>query len=72
MNNIEQSGLAMTLQERATELNNLALRAKASSLDAFLIKQAIDIIDNKRYSYLFELQKRLSPTCAPYEKGSED
>lgn len=54
---IEQRGLVMSLQERATELSNLAERAMKSEKEAEIVKQTFDIIDNKRYSYLYELLK---------------
>lgn len=57
MNEIELGSLMFSLNERADELKNLALRAKASDKDAEIIKLAIDIIDNKRYSYLYQLLK---------------
>ncbi len=57
MDSISQFGLALSLQERAEELNNLAFRATENENNAEFVAQAIDIIDNKRYSYLYELLK---------------
>lgn len=54
---VEVNGLMFSLNEKADELKNLALRAKASEKDAEIIKQALDIIDNKHYSYLYQLLK---------------
>lgn len=39
MDKIGQSGLAMSLQERATELNNLASRANFSENEAEIVKK---------------------------------
>lgn len=57
MDKIGQSGLVMRLEERATELNNLAIQAGKDIDNARIIEMIIDIIDNRRYSYLYALLK---------------
>lgn len=57
MDRISQSGLAMRLEERADELNNLAIQTRADINNAKLVETIMDIIDNRRYSYLYALLK---------------
>lgn len=57
MDRISQSRLAMRLEERADELNNLAIQTKADINNAQIVEAIMDIIDNRRYSYLYALLK---------------
>lgn len=58
MDKIAISGLIMSLTEKVDELNFLVKRAEKGEKDAKIVKEAIDIIDNKRYSYLCALFER--------------